>query len=149
MVPTQALSRRRAASLAFCRYPWVEALFQHRCIQPFIHDTRVTVRFNGQDHTFLLFCQNHRHLPRNTAVAGHWRGDIVVMRVEMGGSDVVNMRPQDAPKVDEVVYKYVTICRLLTCLKIYFLGLFIMCSRSPLSASQRSFFSKCSAVFTI
>ena len=89
------------------RYPWVEPLFEHRHIQPFIHDTKITISENGVESHFLVFCQNHSHLPLNTAVAGFWKGEILVMRCAKNREGVVNMRSDDAEKVDLVISQYV------------------------------------------
>src|SRR6266699_2629765 len=81
LVHTQVTSKHRATvAHSPCRYPWVEGVFEHRGIQPFIYDTSLTIRHNGKEHIYFVFCQNHCHLPSNTALAGAWRGDILVMR---------------------------------------------------------------------
>lgn len=90
---------RRTAS----RYPWVEALFEDRHIQPFIHDTCITLVENGQAHYYVLFCQNHTHLRLNEALDNLWRGDIVVMRLAGINQEFINMRQDDAARVDYIV----------------------------------------------
>jgi hypothetical protein len=85
----------------------VEGVFNYRYIQNNIHDTPITIRHNGQEHVFHVFCQNHCHLPPNTAVAGSWRGEIVVMKAGLDNVGVVNMRLQDAKQVDEAINQYV------------------------------------------
>lgn len=87
-------------------YPWVEGLFEHRYIQPHIHNAKITVRQNGKKHDFVLFCQNHCHLPLNSTVAGQWRGDIVVMKMGTERSDYVNMASRDAYWIDQAVNRF-------------------------------------------
>ncbi|KAF8157405.1 hypothetical protein BJ912DRAFT_936878 [Pholiota molesta] len=89
------------------RYPWVESLFDHRYIQPHLHDAKITVHQNGKKYNFIVFCQNHCHLPLNAAVAGHWRGDIVAMRIGAEQNDYINMPSQDAQRIDEAINKFV------------------------------------------
>ena len=85
------------------RYPWVEALFEDRFIQPFIHDTHITLVDNGQAHHFVLFCQNHIHLRLNETLDNIWRGDILVMRLAGANTEFINMRLNDAARVDYIV----------------------------------------------
>ncbi len=57
-VITQASKRRMVhgpGSRTATRYPWVEALFEDRFIQPFIHDTHITLVDNGQAHPLCTF----------------------------------------------------------------------------------------------
>lgn len=91
--------RTRTAS----RYPWVEALFEDRFIQPFIHDTHITLVDNGRAHHYVLFCQNHIHLRLNETLDNIWRGDIVVMRLAGTDKEFINMRLDDAARVDHIV----------------------------------------------
>lgn len=102
-IPTQVPPKRRSpGNKNFHRYPWVESLFENRTLQPFIHDTLITLHENGHDHHFHLFCQNHRRLPANQALDGRWRGEIIVMRVGTNGV-VVNTRAADAARIAIVV----------------------------------------------
>ena len=104
MVPTQLTSKRRRSAVdAACRYPWVEGLLGHRTIQPFIHSTSITIRHNGIEEHYYLFCQNHCRLPLNNSVVGPWRGDIIVMRKGKDICGVVDVRSRDANQVDQVV----------------------------------------------
>ena len=82
-VPTQFPSKRRGPHVPHAtRYPQVEALFEDRQVHPYIHNTIVRViEEDGREHQFLVFCQNHIHLPLNQALQFLWRGDIVVMRI--------------------------------------------------------------------
>ncbi|KDR72078.1 hypothetical protein GALMADRAFT_213526 [Galerina marginata CBS 339.88] len=108
LVQTQITSRRRRAAIHACRrYPWVEGIFEHRNTQPFVHDTSITVRHNGREHIFFVFCQNHCRLPFNNAVVGPWRGNIVVMKAGSDVSGVVDMRSQDAELVDQAINEFV------------------------------------------
>lgn len=105
-MPTQITSKCRKAVTHFSRrYPWVEGVFKHRRIQNFIHDTSFTIRHNGKKHVYFVFCQNHRLLPINTAVAGAWRGEIVVMKAGTEVEGVINMRTEDALLVDQAINK--------------------------------------------
>ena len=85
----------------------MEGVFEHRRIQHFIHDTSIIIRHDGKEHTYIVFCQNHCRLPFNTAVAGAWRGDIVVMRSGIDVDGVINMRTEDALLVDQAINEYV------------------------------------------
>lgn len=91
------------------RYPWVECLFEDRYIQPFIHDIRITIIENGRAHSFILFCQNHSHLPLNHTLYKPWRGDIVVMRLGIGkqSNEVINLRNDDANRIDQLIERQV------------------------------------------
>jgi len=94
---------RKAVTHSSCRYPWVEGVFEHCKIQRFIHDTSITIRHNGKEHIYVVFCQNHCCLPFNTALAGAWRGDIVVMKAGTDVDGVINMCTQDAQLVDQAI----------------------------------------------
>jgi len=108
LVQTQITSkRRRSTTHSSRRYPWVEGIFEHHRIQPFIHDTFITVRQNGTENIYHIFCQNHCRLPSNNSVRGVWRGDIIVMREGKDICGVVDMRPQDAGLVDQVINEWV------------------------------------------
>jgi hypothetical protein len=87
-------------SAAARRFPWVEALFKFRYVQPFIHEIKATVREDGIDEQFVILCQNHRHLPFNAAVPGEWRGEIVAMRIGKNKAMFINMPTGDARKID-------------------------------------------------
>ena len=89
------------------RYPWVETLFEDRFIQPFIHDTHITLVDNGQARHYVLFCQNHIHLRLNETLDNIWRGDIVVMRLAGTDQEFVNMPLNDGPRVDYIVNRLV------------------------------------------
>ena len=105
-VITQTSKRRLVhgpGSRTATRYPWVEALFEDRFIQPFIHDTHITLVDNGQAHHFVLFCQNHIHLRLNETLDNIWRGDILVMRLAGTDKEFINMRLDDAARVDYIV----------------------------------------------
>ena len=104
IVQMQVTSKcRKAVTHSSCRYPWVEGVFEHCKIQRFIHDTSITIRHNGKEHIYVVFCQNHCCLPFNTALAGAWRGDIVVMKAGTDVDGVINMRTQDAQLVDQAI----------------------------------------------
>ncbi|KJA19402.1 hypothetical protein HYPSUDRAFT_204619 [Hypholoma sublateritium FD-334 SS-4] len=105
-VPTQLPPKRQpqiGRSKKNLRYPWVEGLFNNRRLQPYIHDTMITVNRNGSEHKFMVFCQNHRYLPSNATVGGCWRGDIVVMKIGTADSGVVNMPLQESLLVDDAI----------------------------------------------
>ncbi|KJA14386.1 hypothetical protein HYPSUDRAFT_208734 [Hypholoma sublateritium FD-334 SS-4] len=105
-VPTQSPPKRQAQldrGKKNLRYPWVEGLFNDRRLQPYIHDTIITVSRNGSEHKFVVFCQNHRYLPSNATVGGRWRGNIVVMKIGTGDNGVVNMPLQDSLLIDDVI----------------------------------------------
>ncbi|KIM35108.1 hypothetical protein M413DRAFT_32734 [Hebeloma cylindrosporum] len=104
LVQMQITSKHHTSAMdSSCRYPWVEGVLGNRRVQPFIHDTFVTIRHNGKEDVYHVFCQNHCRLPLNRAVGGTWRGNIVVMRSGKAIRGVVNMRLQDARRVDKVI----------------------------------------------
>jgi hypothetical protein len=70
---------------------WVEGIFGNRRIQPFIHDTSITVHHNRKENTYYVFCQNHCRLPFNNAVIGTWRDDIIVMQARKNICGVLDM----------------------------------------------------------
>ena len=91
----------------------MEALFEDHQVHPYIHDTIVRViEEDGREHRFLVFCQNHVHLPLNPALQFLWRGDIVVMRMVQNGvavstvvdvGTVINARTDDDTRMDAMI----------------------------------------------
>ena len=63
----------------------------------------ITINRDGTEHKFVVFCQNHLHLPSNAAVGGRWRGNIVVMKIGTADTGVVNMPLQESLLVDDVI----------------------------------------------
>jgi len=106
-VHTQIVPKRRgpgAHANSATRYPWVEPLFRDRHIQPFVHESRVKFIQQGRQHNYLIFCQNHLHLPLNSSLQDRWRGDIVVMRVAQNPDiGIVNARGEDTALINEMI----------------------------------------------
>lgn len=115
-VPSRIRSRRPRANSTrlphaevghlVTRYPWVEHLNEDTHIQSRIHDCRLAVREGGTVHSFIVFYQNHAHLPSNHNLGHLWRGDVIVMRLGTEG-EVVNLRKDDCERVDWLVAGYV------------------------------------------
>ena len=65
------------------RYVITDGQLQGSRLQPYVHDTRVRVRWNGTVYTFLVLYKRHRYLPVNGSTpdisnAG-FRGDALVV----------------------------------------------------------------------
>ncbi|KAJ7575119.1 hypothetical protein C8J56DRAFT_801967, partial [Mycena floridula] len=87
------------------RLPRVDTHFYGPKLQPYIHDTIVSIVHCGKVHRFFVFMKNHVYLPRNkgvTSIRGLrtrvWKGDILVMRAGQKMT-LVNLRAGDGPLV--------------------------------------------------
>ncbi len=84
------------------RYPFVESVFDHAVVQPYIHDCTLRVREGGCWTSFLLFFKRHCRLPRNQGVL---RGNLLMMRTTCGGK-VINMRGRDRILANWAIERY-------------------------------------------
>lgn len=109
-VQTQIVPKRRGPGGVGAnmprRYPWVETVFRDRDIQPVIHEAHVRFIQQGRQYDYLIFCQNHLHLPLNSSLQDRWRGDIVVIRVAQNPDiGIVNARAEDTLLIDEMIHE--------------------------------------------
>lgn len=95
-VHTQANAQGRA--------PRLDLILSDNKLQPFIHDTIITVVSRRTTSRFHIFVKNHRQLQVNEVVqrwnnGGSWRGDIVAMK-KGKVHEIVNLSQRDVSLVD-------------------------------------------------